>query len=426
MKLSAHYTRTSIYITLSVLLIGAVIYYFAINYIAQQQLNEGLQQQLTEAEEYVRSSNQNPQQYDLDKDHAVFIRTNEQELQKRFFDTIYFNPKEQRKEAGRAVEDLVKLKDTNYKVIITISRAGQKYLIEIIIIITLALLAGLLLVLFIINKYFLNSLWKPFQLTLKEIKQFNIADVNQFKGKASKVDEFAELNEAIREMSLRVTYDYLNLKQFTENASHEMMTPLAVVTTKLDTLIQDETLSVEQLAQITDIYSSINKSSRLNQSLLLLAKLENKLITDEVPISLEVVLPAKMLQFQELMQTKDLSFKSNLQPRQVLANKYLIDILLNNLFSNAIRHNNPGGVISIELTEDQLCIKNTGAGHPLDEHLIFERFQKGKESQGTGLGLMLVKNICQHYGCTISYQYESGWHAFILSFKKTVADQGLS
>ncbi|HTF28071.1 MAG TPA: HAMP domain-containing sensor histidine kinase [Flavitalea sp.] len=416
MKLSAHYTRTSIYITLIVLLAGAVIYYFAINFIAQQQLDQGLQQQLTEAEEYVRGSNQDPQQYDLDKDHAVFIKTNEQELQKRFFDTTYFNPKEQRKEVGRAVEDLVKLKDTNYRVVITISRAGQKYLIEVITIITLALLSGLLSVLFITNKYFLNGLWKPFQLTLKEIKQFNIADVNQFKGKPSKVHEFAELNEAIREMSLRVTHDYLNLKQFTENASHEMMTPLAVVTTKLDTLIQDETLSAEQLAQITDIYSSINKSSRLNQSLLLLAKLENKLITDEVPINLEGMLSEKMLQFQELMQTKDLSFKHNLQLKQVQASKYLIDILLNNLFSNAIRHNNPGGFIIIELNGDELSIKNTGAIHSLDEQVIFERFQKGKESQGTGLGLTLVKNICQHYGYTIRYQYESGWHAFVLSF----------
>lgn len=262
----------------------------------------------------------------------------------------------------------------------------------------------------------LNGLWKPFQLTLKEIKQFNIADVDQFKGKPSKVDEFAELNEAIREMSLRVTYDYLNLKQFTENASHEMMTPLAVVTTKLDTLIQDETLSAGQLEQITDIYSSINKSSRLNQSLLLLAKLENKLITDNESINLETVLPEKMLQFQELMQTKDLSFEHNLQPKQVLASKYLIDILLNNLFSNAIRHNNSGGVIIIELNGEQLSIKNTGANHSLNEDLIFERFQKGKESQGTGLGLTLVKNICQHYGYDIHYTYDSGQHTFILKF----------
>jgi signal transduction histidine kinase len=416
MKLSAHYTRTSVYITLTVLVIGAVIYYFAIDYIGRQQLDRGLQQQLTEAEEYARSNNGNPQQYDLDRDHAVFVKTDNQFLKKRFFDTTYFNPNEQRKEVGRAVEVLVKLKEGSYKVVITISRAGQKNLIELISIITLVLLAGLLAVLFITNKYLLNGLWKPFQLTLKEIKQFNIADVDQFKGKPSEVDEFAELNEAIREMSLRVTHDYLNLKQFTENASHEMMTPLAVVTTKLDTLIQDETLSAEQLAQITDIYSSVNKSSRLNQSLLLLAKLENKLITEEEPISLEIILTEKMIQFQELMQNRELSFRYNLQPKQILASKYLVDILLNNLFSNAIRHNNPGGVIIIELNSDQLSIKNTGAANALNGQHIFERFQKGKDSQGTGLGLTLVKNICQLYHYTIQYEFEPGWHKFVINF----------
>ncbi|MFC0514942.1 sensor histidine kinase [Mucilaginibacter angelicae] len=416
MKLSEHYTRTSVYITLTVLVIGAVIYYFAIDYIGRQQLDRGLQQQLTEAEEYSRSNNGNPQQYDLDRDHAVFVKTGKKLLQKRFFDTTYFNPKEQRKEAGRAVEDLVKLKDNNYKIVITISRAGQKNLIELISIITLALLAGLLAVLFITNKYLLNGLWKPFQLTLKEIKQFNIADHDQFKGRPSKVDEFTELNEAIKEMSLRVTHDYLNLKQFTENASHEMMTPLAVVTTKLDTLIQDETLSAEQLAQITDIYSSVNKSSRLNQSLLLLAKLENKLITEEEPIDLEITLIEKILQFQELMQNREINFQHNLKPKHILASKYLVDILLNNLFGNAVRHNNAGGSIFVNINSNQLIIKNTGIATALNGQQIFGRFQKGKDSQGTGLGLTLVKNICQLYGYTIQYEYEPGWHKFVITF----------
>ncbi|MEN0054224.1 MAG: HAMP domain-containing sensor histidine kinase [Mucilaginibacter sp.] len=412
MKLADHYTRTGIYITLSVLTAGAVIYFFAINFIAQQQLDRSLQQQLTEAEDYIHTSDQDPQRYDLDRDHAVFVKIGQQNLQKRFFDTTYYNPRERQIEPGRAVEDLVKVKSGNYKVLITISRESQRYFIGVIITITLTLLAGLLFILFITNKYMLNGLWKPFQLTLKEIKEFNIAEANQFKGERSKVDEFTELNEAIREMSLRVTHDYLSMKEFTENASHEMMTPLAVVTTKLDTLIQDETLSAEQLAQITDIYSSINKSSRLNQSLLLLSKLENKAITDKEPIDLQVVLREKLLQFQELLLSKDLSLSSDIKPSHIFASKYLIDILLNNLVSNAIRHNTMGGKIVIALDGDLLSIKNTGADLALNEQLIFDRFQKGKESQGTGLGLTLVKNICQHYGYGIEYKFDYPWHAF--------------
>jgi signal transduction histidine kinase len=418
MKLSEHYTRTSVYITLFILVTGGFIYYFAINYIAQQQLDKNLQQQLTEAEDFIHGSDQNPQRYDLDRDHAVFIRTNQQKLKKRFFDTAYFNLKEQHIEAGRAVEDLVRVKTGNYRVIITISRESQRYLIFVITSITLALLAALLFVLFITNKYILEGLWKPFRLTLKEIKQFNLADVSQFRGEQSKVAEFTELNQVIRDMSMRVTHDYLAMKQFTENASHEMMTPLAVVTTKLDTLIQDETLSAEQLAQITDIYGSINKSSRLNQSLLLLAKLENKLVVDDGTIDLENLLNQKLLQFQELLQAKDIILHYDIQPKQIIASMYLLEILLNNLFSNAIRHNTTGGTIGVQLNENYLTIKNTGAGYSLNDQLIFDRFQKGKESQGTGLGLTLVKNICHYYHYTIQYKYDSPWHTFILTFNR--------
>ncbi|MDN3582063.1 sensor histidine kinase [Mucilaginibacter flavus] len=414
MKLSDHYTRTSIYISLAVLFTGAVIYFFTINLIANRQLDRGLQQQLIEAEEYIRTNNQDPQQYDLDRDHAVFIPTHAPYFKKRFFDTVYFNPKEQKAESGRAVEDQTSFRGNRYKVRITISREGIKYLIEVITIITLVLLSALVLVLFFANRYLLNGLWKPFYGTLHEIKDFNIADTPSFNGQPSQVDEFTELNQAIHEMSLRVTNDYLSLKQFTENASHEMMTPLAVVTAKLDTLIQDETLGPDQLAQITDIYSSINKSTRLNQSLILLAKLENKLITDDGQINLDAYIIEKTLQFQELMQAKELTCDTRLKHKEINGSKYLIDILVNNLFSNAIRHNLHGGKIEIELSEKQLIFKNTGANVPLIEQQIFTRFQKGKDSQGMGLGLSLAKKICMHYHFTISYSYENLMHVFVI------------
>jgi signal transduction histidine kinase len=417
MKLSAHYTRASVFISLTVLFVCAVIYFFAINYIANNQLDKNLSQELNEAKDYAQTSQLPPQRYDEDQDYAVFVKTGLKQTTARFFDTTYYNLKERKRESGRAVEDFVIVKNINYKVTITMSRESTEYLIEIITIITLALITGLLLVLFITNKYMLNGLWKPFYNTLTQIKAFNIDDT-QFNPKRSKVDEFIELNEAIYEMSSRITADYQNLKQFTENASHEMMTPLAVVITKLDTLIQDETLGPDQLAQIQDIYASINRSIRLNQSLLLLIKLDNDLVKDDEVIDLKKCIVEKVIQFQELALSKDVTVTEHLADKEIIASKYLIDILLNNLFSNAVRHNQRSGKIEIILTTDSLTLKNTGGSDALVESKIFDRFQKSTTSQGTGLGLALVKNICLHYSFYIRYTFDNGWHVFTISFNK--------
>ncbi|MES2378699.1 MAG: HAMP domain-containing sensor histidine kinase [Bacteroidota bacterium] len=418
MKLSAHYTKASVLISLAVLFTGAVIYFFVINYIANNQLDRNLSQALSEAEEYVRTTHAEPQQYDLDQDHAVFLKTDQQAFKRRYFDTVYHNFREHRTEPGRAVEDLVKAGNRRYKVTITVSRESTRSLVEIISVITLVLIAGLLLVLFITNKYVLNGLWKPFYRTLREIKAFDVAGSGQFSAKDSKVDEFAELNSAIYEMSARVKAEYRDLKIFTENASHELMTPLAVATTKLDTLIQDETLRPDQLTQITDIYASINKSARLNQALLLLIKLDNELIRDDEPVNLKAVILEKIVQFQELAQSKNLVVINRLDDKGIVASKYLIDILLNNLFSNAIRHNLQFGKIEIDLSADQLVFKNSGSPLKLTGEQIFERFQKGKESQGTGLGLTLVKNICRQCGFHINYHFADNCHIFNITFPK--------
>jgi signal transduction histidine kinase len=417
MKLADHYTKASLLTSLSVLFVGAVIYFFAINYTVNLQLDKNLSQALLEAEEYAKISGQPAQLYDADQDHAVFTKITPITAPKRYYDTVYRNLREEKLEPGRAVSDVINVGHTTYKVVITASREGNKYLVGVISSITLILIAGLIAALFIINKYVLNGLWKPFYHTLREIKTFNITDVAHLNTGNNKVDEFTELNQAIQEMSGRVKGEYQNLKQFTENASHEMMTPLAIVTAKLDTLIQDETLNVSQLEQINDIYASINRSTRLNQSLLLLIKLDNHLILDEETLNLKVFVLKKIIQFQELIQANNISINTQITDKDITGSKYLFDILLNNLFSNAIRHNLINGEIDISLTNDQLIFKNSGKEQLSNYDKMFERFNKSKESQGTGLGLTLVKNICQYYSFDIHYNYADDRHIFTIDLK---------
>jgi signal transduction histidine kinase len=416
MKLSAHYNKASIIVSVSVLLISGVVYYLIINHIARQQLDNDLSEEVEEVVDYVNHNQQLPKPIDFDEDVTTFVKTSAATFDTRFFDTPYNNPKEKKSEAGRAVSALIKVNGQGYIVTIVESREDTEYLIQIISAITLALTAVLLCVLIITNRFVLNGLWRPFYYLLQQVKKFNVADTAKIGTIDSTVDEFKDLSDAVAKMSSRVTTEYQGLKTFTENASHEMMTPLAVITSKLDMLIQDEKLSPDQFAQITDIYSAASRLSRLNQSLLLLVKIDNNLLKDTEKVNLKTVILDKAQQFHEMLHNKNMELVYELDDCEISASKYLIEVLINNLFSNAIRHNKNAGRIEIRLRNQKLCFQNTGDAAPLDQDAVFERFYKGRNSDGTGLGLAIMKNICTLYNFRIGYRFNLGMHCFWVEF----------
>lgn len=416
MKLASHYTKASVLISLSVLVISAFVYYVTIGHIARQQLDGDLSEEVAEFLDYVNQNQQLPKPVNFDEDQTIIVRSDLQQFDTRFFDTPFFNKKEKKNEAGRAVSFLAKVKEQHYLVTISESRENTEYLVQIISIITLILAAILLTVLVITNKYVLNGLWKPFYGVLKQVREFNAADPDKITITDSKVDEFNQLSDAVAKMSARVTDDYQGLKSFTENASHEIMTPLSVITSRLDIMIQDETLRPDQYEQITDLYAAANKLARLNQSLLLLVKIDNDLLQDIEKLNIKTIVVEKFQQFQEMIQNKNIDLNFVMVDVEVSASRYLMDVLINNLFSNAIRHNKEFGHIKIQLTAEKLIFQNSGHAPILDEQRIFDRFYKDKASDGTGLGLAIIKNICGRYGFEISYRYVNDLHTFEVRF----------
>jgi signal transduction histidine kinase len=415
MKLSNRYNRANILTSIVVLIITGIIYYVVIHFILTEKLDRDLAVEENEINQYVNTYRKLPLPASYLDQQISYNALNKTVSEREFLNTIYFNPKERENEPGRSLITVVHLDGKTIEVTITKSRVESEDLIRIILLITLGITVVLLLSLLLINRFVLNRLWRPFYSILNGMKSFEVTRMETIEHEPTKIDEFNELNKSVNAMAGRVRQDYKELKSFTDNASHEMMTPLAVINSKLDSLLQTESFTAQQGALLEDIYHATGRLSRLHQSLLLLSKIENNLIPDSQNIELKEMVEAKSRQFQELLEKDGLVLTENLTPMEIKMSRYLADILLNNLFSNAVRHNVSGGHIHIKLDEQALTISNSGKARQLQTK-IFDRFSKSVDSEGMGLGLAITKQICNLYGFRIDYREESGEHVFAVYF----------
>ncbi|MDY0905436.1 ATP-binding protein [Pedobacter sp. CFBP9032] len=416
MKLSTRYNRVNILTSSIILVITGIIYYFFIHLILTNKLDKDLVVEENEIRQYTRTYQKLPLPASyLDQQVSYRELPADANNIREFSNTTYLNPIENEQEPGRSLVTTLRLKGQNIQVTITKSRVESEDLVRVILLITLGVTLILLVSLIIINRFVMSRLWMPFYNTLKRMKAFEVTKMESLNSDTTKIDEFIELNQSVNAMADRVKKDYRELKSFTDNASHEMMTPLTVINSKLDSLLQTEPFTAQQGTLLEDIYQATGRLSRLHQSLLLLAKIENNLITDAQEIDLKVLIESKVRQFHELFERDSLIVQTKLSNKTVNMSRYLADILLNNLFSNAVRHNQRGGKILIELTETTLIISNTGKDFSGKDRL-FDRFSKSNESEGMGLGLAITKQVCNLYGYRINYQQINELHIFSVFF----------
>jgi len=414
MKLSARYNRVNILTSIFVLIITGVLYYLFIHLILTNKLDRDLEVEENEIRQYTDTYQKLPLPASyLDQQVSYKELPANAPTVRDFSYRTYVDPKEKETEPGRSLVTSVRLNGKLIEVTITKSRVESEDLVRIILLITLSVTIIVLISLFLVNRFVLNRLWKPFYVTLDGMRNFEVAKTDRIIAEPTHIDEFNELNTSANAMADKVRQDYKELKSFTDNASHEMMTPLAVINTKLDSLLQTESFTEHQGALLEDIYHATGRLSRLHQSLLLLAKIENNLISDAQQIDLNDMISGKIRQFKELFERDNLQIDADLSEKKIQMSRYLADILLNNLFSNAVRHNIPGGQIWISLSAGVLTISNTGKETRIQNRL-FDRFSKSNESEGMGLGLAISKQICNLYGFQISYNQEQHIHTFTI------------
>ena len=417
MKLLDKYNRISLITTILVIIVTGFVYYFTISYILTDQVDKDLVVEEHEIFDYVKLNHRLPQVFKSEDLKIQFKAIGKDTVIREFMNTQFWDDKERDQEAARALRSRVNVNGINYSITITESKVETEDLIRLIFFITLGIILLLIIVLVVINRLVISNLWKPFYDMLRQIKLFNLTDQTSITGSPTGIEEFNDMNMEISAMSARVRQDYQELKSFVENAAHELMTPIAVMNSKLDTLIQTSSLDERQGTLIGDMYGTMAKLTRLNKAMLLLTKIENKLINEQESLNLKAAVAAACSEFQDMIADNELSLHTELSPLTVVMSKALLDILLGNLLGNAIRHNHPGGVIVIKLTEQELCIQNSGRFEALDATVIFQRFQKSAESEGSGLGLTLARQICENYGFRLIYSYENRLHNFTVLLK---------
>ena len=261
-----------------------------------------------------------------------------------------------------------------------------------------------------------RRLLAPFHKTLQAVGHFRLDQNKPPSLPATRTREFVKLNAFVEQMTRKARQDYQTLKTFTENASHELQTPLAIIGGKLELLLNTP-MDPAQTEWVVSIHDAVDKLSKMHQSLTLLTKLDNQEFVAQ-PIDFSQLLETSWIAFQELMEMKQLRIEKEIASGMIIhLHPVLAHILVNNLLSNAIRHNTAGGEIRLRLRAHELVVANTGL--PLEDppEKMFLRFTKSNQSgDSIGLGLSIVQQICENNALKITYRFQAPWHTFILAF----------
>lgn len=333
-----------------------------------------------------------------------------------FSDTLIYDKKENELAENRLVSSVFKVGNTNYSIKIWRSTLEYNELFRGIFTSLVILLILLFVTYLIINFWISKTVWKPFYQTVSNLKKFRASDNVIPRLANTSVTEFDELNLSLNVMMQKMIVDFNSQKKFTENASHEIQTPLAVIKSKIDLLIQSENLKENEVKLIVAIDYACSKIIRLNKTFLLLTKIENRQFNTTEKVSFENTVDNSLVFFEEHIQANKIEIIKNIESDFcVLMNADLCLVLVNNLLQNAIRHNINSGNIEIYIAKNKIIISNLGVDYPIDSQL-FERFHKNSTSQESlGLGLSIVKEIAEVSGLVFNYKFTNCKHCFILT-----------
>ena len=330
-----------------------------------------------------------------------------------YTDTVMVNKQTQRENIYRKKTTYLTVNGTHYRLEMT-KEADELYgFRDDVFHIVLPVFIILALAIFLTNYVLSGYLFDPFRRILKQMSQYRIGQSGSLDHIKTSTYEFDRLKQLYENMRQRIENDYYQLKEYTENMSHELQTPLSIIQNKTESLLSANDLKPEQAEQLKSIYEETQQLSRMGRALNLITHIENQEFQNIQTINTASVIRSHVDNIREIAEMKQLDIETNLNEQHTMTiDAGLLDILVRNLLKNAMRYSHPSTTIYIETGEKQLQVINQGDEPQFPEEEVFKRFRKGKQNKSLGLGLAIVKKICEVSNLHIDYKYREGKHIF--------------
>ena len=390
--------------------------YCLIRYFVFTEVNEILEHESERIKYHLKSENELP--YSSYIYETVPVK-NTYEPTSRFRDTLIFDAYTKKSMPYRKYDFIVDIGNEKMKITLKYVLLEVRKLILLLFVSTAFIFILMVFGLFFMNQKISKWAWKPFYRNLSKLKNYDITKKNAVQLEDSGISEFEALNLVISTLMNQVEKDFQNLKEFNENISHEMQTPLAIIRNKMVLLLESQKLGKKELQWVQAAYQEVNKLSKIGKSLTLISRIENQEFTRLDSVDIRATIDNIISNMEEIIQFKKIDMTAKLDPVKLKCDPILANILFTNLIKNAIQHNQEGGYIRMQLDEEKFEIENTGEVLKTETAHLFNRFQKSNTATDTlGLGLAINQKICELYGFQLEYGHQAGRHMFSLLFKK--------
>jgi len=419
MKLLKRTVKNYILYSALLLLICTPLYYLSIQRLFVNEMEEELFHHKNNFNKTLDKleNEKDIQLYQLINEEFQLIETSKWPISDSLFTYSQYDSLEKTFVPYRTLRTGVTVQGTHYELLIRESIVGNTKLVTAIVAIQTSLLVLMLIGFILINRKLSKVVWDPFYTILEKLKNYQIDKDLTIDLPHSSTAEFRDLSEALVHLVNKSRDAYLSQKEFTENASHELQTPLAIFRSKLELLMQGADITSEQAELISSLLNATDRIVKLNKNLLLLSKIENRQFLSRQEILLSSALSQSLGLYKQMAQEKEIKITTHIISEiAIKTNPSLLEILLSNLISNAIRYTPAQNEVRIEIENKSITIRNPG--EPFNfPNKIFDRFNReSRTTQGNGLGLAIVKKICDTEGILITYLYSQGSHLFSINF----------